>query len=182
VTAHTQYTELMSLILDGEAAPGHQEMLRKHLSECPDCAGVWQAWQAFDVSFREEPMLAPSPDLALRVATRIEERSRWRTWTRWLGASLVIAWMGIAALASLFAVTPVWWGVAHPLQAGTVLSACTHVLSAILWPVRGVEMAFAAAGLSLWAGVGVYLVLTGALLGLWLLLASRRPVLAPARL
>jgi len=181
VTAHTQYTELMSLILDDEAAPGQQEMLSKHLLECPDCTSVWEAWQALDAGFKEEPMMAPSSDLALRVAARIEERSRWRTWTRWLGASLLIAWLGIAALASLFAVTAVWWGVTHPFQAGTVLSAGAHVLSAILWPVRSVEMTFAAAGLSIWAGIGGYLILTGMLFGLWLWLASRRPAFASTR-
>src|SRR5512139_1540308 len=122
----------MSLILDGEAVPGQQEMLRKHLLECPDCTSVWVAWQALDISFRNEPMMTPSPDLALRVAVRIEERSRWRSWMHWLGASLLIAWLGIAALALLFAVTAVWWGLTHPLRAGTVLSAGAHVLSAIL--------------------------------------------------
>jgi len=181
VTTHTQYTELMSLMLDGEAAPGNQEMLRKHLLQCPDCTSVWAAWQALDVSFREEPMLAPPADLALRVSARIEERGRWRTWTRWLGASLLMAWLGIAALVSLFAVTAVWWGVTHPLQAGTVLSAGAHVLSAILWPVRSVEMTFAAAGLSIWTGIGGYLVVTGLLLGLWLWLAARRLAFAAAR-
>jgi predicted anti-sigma-YlaC factor YlaD len=181
VTEHAQYTELMSLVLDGEAACDQQEALRKHMLECSDCAAVWEAWQALDVGFREEPMLAPSADLALRVAARIEEQSRWRTWTHWLGASLLIAWLGIAALASLFAVAAVVWGLAHPLQAGTVLSAGAHVLSAILWPVRSVEVVFATAGLSLWAGIGGFLVLTGLLLGLWLWLASRRPALASAR-
>ena len=115
------------------------------------------------------------------MAARIEERSRWRTWTRWLGASLLIAWLGIAALVSLFAVTAVWWGVTHPLQAGTVLSAGAHVLSAILWPVRSVGMTFAAAGLPVWAGIGGYLILTGMLCGVWLWLASRRPAFASAR-
>ena len=181
MTTHTQYTELMSLILDGEAAPGQQEMLRKHLLECPNCAAIWQAWQALDDSFREEPMMVPSPDLALRVAARIEERSRWRAWMRWLGASLLITWLGIAALASLFAVTAVWWGLTHPLQAGTVLSAGARMLSAILWPVRSVEMTFATAGLPIWAGIGGYLILTGVLFGLWLWLASRRPAFASAR-
>ena len=182
MTAHTQYTELMSLILDGEAASDQQGMLRKHLLECPDCAAVWAAWKALDVGFKEEPMLAPPPGLLLRVSARIEERSRWRTWTRWLGASLLIAWLGIAALASLFAVTAVWWGVTHPLQAGTVLSVGARVLSAILWPVRSMEVAFAIAGLSPWAGIGGYLVITGTLLGLWFWLASRRPGFASARL
>jgi predicted anti-sigma-YlaC factor YlaD len=179
VTTHTQYTEMMSLILDGEAAPGQQEVLCKHLLECPECATVWEAWQALDETFIEEPMLAPSPDLALRVSARIEERSRWRIRTRWLGASLLMAWLGIGALVSLFAVTAVWWGVTHPFQAGTVLSAGAHVLSAILWPVRSVEMTFAAAGLSIWTGIGGYLVVTGLLLGLWL--AARRLAFAAAR-
>ena len=39
--------------------PSEQEVLRKHLLECPDCAGVWAAWQALDDSFREEPMMVP---------------------------------------------------------------------------------------------------------------------------
>jgi len=172
----------MSLILDGEAAPSQQEMLRKHLLECLDCIRVWTAWQALDAGFREEPMMVPPPGLAFRVAARIEKRSRWRSWTRWLGASLLIAWLGIGALTLLFAVTAVWWGLTRPLQASTVLSAGAHVLSGILWPVRSVEVAFAAAGLSLWAGIGGYLVMTGALFGLWLWLASRRLVFSPARL
>jgi hypothetical protein len=95
---------------------------------------------------------------------------------------LLIAWLGIAALVLLFAITAVWWGLTHPLQASTVLSAGAHVLSAILWPVRGAEIALASAGLSLWVGIGGYLVLTGMLLGLWLWLAVRRSTSASARL
>jgi predicted anti-sigma-YlaC factor YlaD len=181
VTAHTQYTELMSLMLDYEASPAQEQMLRKHLPECPDCAAVWAAWQTLDTGFKGEPMIAPPPDLALRVANRIEERSSWRLWMRWLGVSLVIAWLGIAALTVLFAITVICWGLMHPLQAGMVLSAGAHVLSGILWPVRTVEMAFATAGLSLWAGVGSYLVTTAVLFRLWLWLASRRPAFAPTR-
>jgi len=63
-----------------------------------------------------------------------------------------------------------------------VLSAGAHVLSGILWPMRSVEVVFATAGLSLWAGIGGYLVITGTLLGLWFWLASRRPGFASARL
>jgi predicted anti-sigma-YlaC factor YlaD len=181
VTTHTQYTEVMSLLLDGEAAPGEQAALRKHLLECPDCSVVWAAWQMLDADFSEEPMVVPRPGLALRVAARLEERSRWRTWTRWLGISLLIAWLGVAALVSLFAVTAFWWGVTHPFQAGTVLSAGAHVFSAILWPVRSVETTFAAAGLSIWTGIGGYLVVTGVLLGVWLWLAARRPAYAAVR-
>ena len=181
MNAHTQYTTLMSLILDGEAAFGQQEALRKHLMECPDCAAVWAAWQMLDTEFKEQPMMAPPPGLALQVAARIEERSRWRTWTRWLGASLLIAWLGIAVLALLFAVTVTLWGLTHPMQAGTVLSAGAHVLSGIFWPVRSMEMVFASAGLSLWAGIAGYLIMTGILLGLWLWLAARRPAFASVR-
>jgi predicted anti-sigma-YlaC factor YlaD len=181
VAAHTPYTELMSLVLDGEAAPGQAETLRKHLSGCPDCTAVWGAWQTLDTGFKSEPMATPPADLALQVAARIEERSRWRAWTRWLGASLLIAWLGIAALGLLFAITAICWGLTHPLPAGMVLSAGAHVLSGMLWPVRSVEMAFATVGLTLWAGIGGYLVMTGMLLWLWLWLASRRPAFTPAR-
>jgi hypothetical protein len=127
-------------------------------------------------------MIAPPPGLALRVAVRIDERSRWRSWTRWLGASLLIAWFSIGTLALLFAAAAVWWGLTRPLQASTVLSAGAHLLSGILWPVRSVEVAFATAGLSLWAGIGGYLVMTGALFGVWLWLAARHRMFAPARL
>ena len=178
MTTHARYTEVMSLILDGEAAAGADEELRQHVLACPDCAAVWATWQAFDADLRAEPMLAPPADLALRVSARIEERDRWRTGTRWLGASLLIAWLGIAALVSLFAATAVWWGVMHPFQAGTVLSAGAHVFSAILWPVRSVEMTFATAGLSIWIGIAGYLVVTGLFLCLWLWLAARRPAFA----
>jgi predicted anti-sigma-YlaC factor YlaD len=181
VTAHTQVTELMSLLLDGEATPGQEETLRTHLRECPDCGALWAAWQALDAGFKAEPMVAPPPGLALRVAVRIDERSRWRSWTHWLGASLLIAWLSIAALGLLFTISALYWGLTHPLQAGMVLSAGAHVLSGVIWPMRSVEMVFASVGLTLWAGIVGYLVLTGMLLWLWLWLASRRAAFAPAR-
>jgi len=181
VTTHTRYTEVMSLILDGEAAVGADEELRQHVLTCPDCAAVWAAWQAFDADLRAEPMLAPPADLALRVSARIEEQDCWRTWTRWLGASLLIAWLGIALLALSFVVAATLWGLAHPLQASTVLSAGAHALSGILWPVRSLELLLGSAGLTLWAGIGGYLVVTGALLWTWLWLVIRRPMFAVAR-
>jgi predicted anti-sigma-YlaC factor YlaD len=181
VTTHARYTEVMSLILDGEAAAGADEELRQHMMVCPDCAVVWAAWQAFDTDFRTEPMLAPPADLALRVSARIEERDRWRTWTRWMGASLLVAWLGIAVLALSFVVAATLWGLAHPLQASTVLSAGAHALSGILWPVRGLEMLLGSAGLTLWAGIGGYLVVTGALMGAWLWLVVWHPAFATAR-
>jgi anti-sigma factor RsiW len=181
VAAHPQYTELMSLILDGEAAPDQRQTLRRHLQACSDCAVVWSDWQSLDATFRAAPMVSPAPGLASRVAARLQERDRWRASMHWLGASVLIGWLVITALALLFAGAAFWWGFTHPFQASTVLSAGALALSGVLWPIRSVEMAFATAGLSLWTGIGGCLVMTGMLSGLWLWLASRRPAFAPAR-
>lgn len=181
MTTHARYTEVMSLILDGEAAAGADEELRQHLLACPDCAAVWSTMQAFDADFRAAPMLSPPADLAQRVAVRIEARSRRHTSARWLGASLLLAWLGIAVLVLSVIVATTLWGVAHPLQASTVLSAGAHALSGILWPVRSLEMLLGSAGLTLWTGIGGYLVVTGVLMGAWLWLAVRRPAFAADR-
>jgi anti-sigma factor RsiW len=181
MTAHAQYTGLMSLALDREITPSQDEILQAHLMTCPTCAALWAEWQAVDAEFEAAPMLTPPPGLALGVAARIEERGRRRSRARWFGAGLLIAWLACAALVLLLTVAGVWWGLAHPLQASVALSAGAHLLSGILWPVRSMEVAFAGAGISLWVGVGGYLALTGALLGLWLWLASRQRTLVTVR-
>jgi anti-sigma factor RsiW len=178
---HAQYTELMSLVLDGEAAPGDREALFGHLRECSACSALWASWQRLDAGLREAPMVAPPPGFARRVAVRIEQRNQRRAWLRWLGTGAIAAWLSIALFAWLFAVSVALWGFTHPQRAGTVLSAAARALSLALWPMRGVELASAVTGLPVWAGVGVCLALIGLLFGLWLWLALRRPAFAPAR-
>jgi predicted anti-sigma-YlaC factor YlaD len=178
---HVEYTELMSLMLDNEASPEQVRTVQAHLKTCPNCTATWQQWQSLDARLKAAPMLTPSSELVTGVLNRLEQRHRRRSMVGWLGAGLLASWGVMTGMMLCLLVAGAWWGRANPLQASVVLSASSHLLSSLLWPVRGMGIALASAGLSLEAGIGGLIVVCGLLLALWVVLAARPSVLAQVR-
>lgn len=171
---HVEYTELMSLVLDGEATAQQVTALHTHTAVCSACAQTWGQWQALDTQLSAAPLLSPAPGLTDRVLARLEERRHRRFWPGWLGAGLFVTWIAIAFTVLLMLLGGIWWGVTHPLQASVVLSASTHLLSGFIWLVRGVETGLTGTGLSLWVGLGVCATGVVLLASLWVWLVSHR--------
>jgi anti-sigma factor RsiW len=171
---HSQYTELMSLILDDEASAEQTAEMHAHLATCQACAATWARWRAMDAHFRRAPMLAPSHDLADQVLARLKTRSQRRFWKGWLGVGIFLAWIAMAGAVVAALAGVIWWGISHPLQAGVTLSAATQLVSSFLWPVRGAAAALTSAGLPLGYGIAGYFGVTCALLALWVWVVARR--------
>ena len=175
---HEAYTELMSLVLDGEATLQQVTALHAHTSVCSACAMTWGQWQALDTQLHAAPLVTPAPGLTNRVLARLEERRHRRFRPAWLGAGLLVIWIAVAGIVLLTLLGGVWWGITHPLQGSVVLSASTHLLSGFIWLLRGVETGLIGAGLSLWIGLGVCVASVVLLASLWVWLVSRQLPLA----
>jgi predicted anti-sigma-YlaC factor YlaD len=78
----------MSLLLDRLLSAEEALDLQTHIAECEDCRQMWEAMCCISTQFRAEPMAGPSPDFALRVGLRIQERDARR---RRLHSSLRVA-------------------------------------------------------------------------------------------
>ncbi len=178
---HTEYAALMSLALDGEATADELQMLERHLAFCASCSATWMQWQALDARLKAAPVVSPARGLAGPVISRLEERQRWRLLKGWMGLGLLGIWLGTACVVGVIIAAATLWAASHPLHASVILSAGAHLLSSLVWPLRGAEGVLGGAGLSLWTGVGVLAAGTIGLLGLWVWLLAKRGVLPRAQ-
>ncbi|MCX7671171.1 MAG: anti-sigma factor [Anaerolineae bacterium] len=173
---HTQFTQLMSLALDHEADADQMAILQAHLAECAACAATWAHWQAMEADLRAATTLfAPAPGLTGRVMARLAVRQR-RQRYRWLRAGVVLVWLGTVAVFMLALMLIAWWSLAHPLQAGILISAGTRLLSSTLWPIRGVQTLLAGAGISWPWLMASYVGMTAGLFLIWVWLLARPQV------
>lgn len=93
-TAHHDYSELMSLALDGMLSAGEQQRLDQHLAGCPACETTWNLWQRVSHVLTVEPFAGPPQGFALRfdnVLQRQEQRHE-RVLAGWVlaGGTLVV--------------------------------------------------------------------------------------------
>ena len=73
---HQRYIDLISAVLDGEAAPAEAAELMDHLSACPACQAAYEQTLALRDAFLgwEEP--EPPGDLAAAVMSRVRQEPR----------------------------------------------------------------------------------------------------------
>ena len=107
--SHHDYSELMSLALDGLLSAEEERRLDRHLAACPACQAVWLKWQRIAHVLTVEPFAGPPQGFALNVdqAMQRDESRQERIW-----ASLVLAGGTLAVLAlivlSTTLVTALW--------------------------------------------------------------------------
>lgn len=174
---HTEYTLLMSMALDGEAAPDEIRRLEAHVTGCAGCAAMWTRWQALDRRFVAAAW-APAPaNLAEKVTARLAEREAQKRRSFWLGSGLLVSWFAvlvvIAAAIGLLAL----WGTNHPKEVAALLSALAQLLSGGSHALRGIgTLAGSFGGATAALGFGLLIALTGwlALLWAWVMGRSRQ--------
>jgi predicted anti-sigma-YlaC factor YlaD len=81
---HQRYTALMSLQLDGVASQSEQLELGRHLAECPECAAIWEQWQALDRLLLAAPSAIPSSGLVLDTSLIVGVEAPPRRGVGWL--------------------------------------------------------------------------------------------------
>lgn len=74
--SHQDYTDLMSLSLDGMLSTGEQQQLDHHLSTCPACQATWSKWQRISHVLTVQPFAGPPPGFALRLDSALQRREQ----------------------------------------------------------------------------------------------------------
>ncbi|WP_258358816.1 anti-sigma factor family protein [Moorella sulfitireducens] len=85
--------ELFSPYLDGELSPAENELLRRHLDECPACRGEIEQWLDISRALRglAAPVAAP-PGFPAAAAARLAARRRsWTAVRRFAAAAAAVA-------------------------------------------------------------------------------------------
>lgn len=92
-----QYTEWMSLAMDGMLSAAQAQLLHGHIATCPACAATWERMTALSRALRQAPLVEPRPGFVerfeARLAYRQERRRRTMIW--------VLLGIGTIALAVL---------------------------------------------------------------------------------
>jgi len=85
---------------DGELDPARADRVRRHLSECPECARRGAALDALRDRLKEPSMIhAPSPELVPRIRTAVAWEAREREERR--RPVVPVAWLALAAAAGI---------------------------------------------------------------------------------
>lgn len=101
----TQYTELMSAVLDGECTAQERLALERHLAVCPECAALFEILSANTKAARELDCEMPA-GLKERILSSLPaqeapaRRGKLIRWTRWAPAAAA------ACLVLVLALTP----------------------------------------------------------------------------
>ena len=98
---HSDYTALMSLMLDGEATEVEGARLHRHLASCGVCALTWQRWQELDRQLGLARAVPAPAGLAAGVMARLELRQAEQSRRRWFMLGLALAWCAVIVVALL---------------------------------------------------------------------------------
>lgn len=174
---HTEYTLLMSMALDGEAAPAAVQQLEAHMTECQACAATWEHWRAIDKRLAAAPWTVAPADLAEKVAARLAEREATKKRSFWLGSGLLVSWFAVLAISMIAVGLLAFWGGNHPREVAVLLSALAQLLSGGSRLLRGIgTLTGSFDGATAALGLGLLIALTSwlALMWFWLMGRSRQ--------
>ena len=128
-----EYSETMSLCLDGLLSQADEAGLQAHLARCEPCRGEWEAMCWASSALRAEPAVSPGADLGLRVMERIAQREarrrRVRSSVRLLSGALGL-W-ALAGLASMLVFLVLWQPSWYVLLLNVVLPVTRVVFSTL---------------------------------------------------
>lgn len=171
---HTEYTVLMSLVLDDEATAAETARLRSHMASCEACARTWQRWQELDRRFTLAPVMPAPVDFSALVAARLDQRVAEHSRRRWFMVALALSSVAVMLVAvAAFGVASGW-----PLQlladSGPLQAAWSGLASMGGWIVRAVIAFVEQTGTpTIAAGAGALLCITCALATVWLWMVAR---------
>jgi anti-sigma factor RsiW len=180
---HSEYTMLMSLVLDGEACEDEEARLSEHLRSCDECAKTWQRWRELDRRLAFAPAVPAPVDFAALVVAQLDTRMAQERHRR-----LLLVWMAVATLATVavavlsLAILNGW-----PLQfvaaQGPLAAAWAGLSSTGGWVLRVIAEVFERVGApTIAAATGAMICLTCLLAMTWLWVVSRIGLAPQARL
>lgn len=112
--SHQDYTDLMSLSLDGMLSFEEQRRLDQHLSACPACQATWNKWQRISHVLTVQPFAGPPPGFAMRFDSALQrsEQRHERMLAGWVLAGGTLAVLALLVLSS--ALTTAFWMASAP--------------------------------------------------------------------
>lgn len=171
---HSDYTLLMSLVLDDEASETEARSLREHLAACDTCARTWQRFQELDRRFALAPLLPAPVDFSVAVAARLDQRMEEHRRRRWFMLGLALS--GLAAmLITVFAFGLAnGWHVQLLSASGSLSAAWAGVSSIAGWLYRaGAGLVERTGTPTVAAAAGALLCMTCGLATVWLWMVAR---------
>jgi anti-sigma factor RsiW len=113
-TLHQDYTDLMSLSLDGMLSLEEQQRLDQHLSACPTCQVTWSKWQRISHVLTVQPFAGPPPGFAMRLDSALQRREQRheRVLAGWVLAGGTLAVLALIVLGT--ALTTTLWMASAP--------------------------------------------------------------------
>lgn len=155
-----KYYLMMMDALDGQLAQDGFAELEAHLRACPDCNREWSGLMAFELLFRQTPILMPALDFTERTLARLPNRRARRVAMGTAYAVLLLS--GIAPLLiGLFLVARYWAVLSSPALLGGVWASVAGVGRAILTVIE-----------ALLAGAGHFVIEQPILIGWFIILAG----------
>jgi len=173
----SESSEWMSLYLDGLLSWEQAQHLQAHLAQCEACRKEWEAMCWLSSFLKAEPVAAPAPDFAAKVALRLRQREARRR-RLYSGMGVIVGSVGLWALAGaalLLLFIVLWQPLIRIALFGAGLSLLNDVLSVLavlgkaLWSV-----AYALSAGPTWLALLGYAALALGLLMLWTRIVFRR--------
>jgi anti-sigma factor RsiW len=115
-TTNHDFSELMSLALDGMLSAEEERRLDQHLQACPACQSSWNRWQRVSHFLTVEPFVGPPQGFALRLDHALQRDERRQ---EHILASLLLAGGTATVLALIVlgaALTTGLWMAISPLE------------------------------------------------------------------
>jgi len=174
MTQHAEYTMLMSLVLDGEAAEDEEVRLRQHLRSCEECRGTWQRWRELDRRLVMAPLIPAPVDFAALVLAQLDTRVAAEQRRRWLMAGLALASVSAMLIILLAVAVANGWAVQLAPEQGPLSAAWAGLVSTGSWALAELGAFFAQVGAPVVAAAaGALLCLTCVLAMIWLWAVAR---------
>jgi len=96
----SEYSEWISLCLDGLLSQDETQQLQKHVSQCGACRQEWEVMSHLSAVLQAEPAATPASDFAARVTLRLDQRVA-RQRRLYSGIGLCVGSVGLWASAGL---------------------------------------------------------------------------------
>jgi anti-sigma factor RsiW len=139
-----EYSEWMSLYLDGLLSQDEALQLQRHVSVCGACRQEWEAMCELSAALQADPVALPASDFVARVTLRLEQRvARQRRLYSGIGLCIGSVGLWISAGLSLLLLFVALW---QPLIRVAVLDVGLPLL-------RDTLSLLATLGRALWSGV-----------------------------
>lgn len=130
-------TNLMSAYVDGELTGTEMLTIRRHISDCPDCADEWEATRIIKQAVSGLGAVTPRKDFAVSILRRLDEVEV-PTYQRWANTALAFLHRKLSPVAAALAAS----GVALVILTAGGMDSTPVMDTAQSTPANGYQVSF----------------------------------------